>query len=92
MVRFRLSILYGKTFEINIENFPIELEQLRQLIKNVLPPFRDFDDYFYTISGKPPHQLNLNDEEQFNKHRTLITNGTYLWMKLISLDSPKNTT
>ena len=89
MVRFRLCVLYGKTFEINVEKELIEREEFRRLVKEILPPFRELNDYFYTVSGKPPHQLNINDDEQFNAHRTLITNGSYVWMKLISLDSPK---
>ncbi|CAF3376640.1 unnamed protein product, partial [Rotaria sp. Silwood2] len=41
------------------------------------------NDYLYVVSGKPPHKLNINNEQGFNEHRILITNDCYTWMKLI---------
>ena len=82
MVQFRLCFLYGETCQIEIEDKILELKRFRQLIKDLLPPYRDLNDYLYIVSGKPPHLLNINDEQQFNQHQTLITNGCYIWMKL----------
>jgi hypothetical protein len=83
MPNFRVSILYGKCHLVTIKENIVTLEILRKTIKNLLPPFREIDDYLYVVSGKPPHKLNLNNEEEFNEHRTLITSGCYIWMKLI---------
>jgi hypothetical protein len=83
MLNFRVCILYGKSYPVTINENIVSLENFRKTIKNLLPPFRELDDYFYVVSGKPPHKLNLNNEEEFNQHRTLITTGCYIWMKLI---------
>jgi hypothetical protein len=83
MPSFRVCILYGKSYPVTINENIVSLESFRKTIKNLLPPFRELDDYLYVVSGKPPHKLNLNNEEEFNEHRTLITSGCYIWMKLI---------
>ena len=83
MPSFRVSFLYGKTYQVTINETPVTLESFRKTIENLLLPFREIDDYFCVVSGKPPHHLNLRKEEQFNEHRTLITTGCYIWMKLI---------
>lgn len=83
MTTFRLCFLYGKSHMVTINESPITLETLRKTIEKLLPPFREMNDYFYVVSGKPPHKLNLNNKEEFNQHRTLITSGCYLFMKLI---------
>lgn len=85
MATFRLCFLYGATHLVTIAEQPISLKSLRETIVRLLPPFRELSDYLFIVSGKPPCQLDLNDEEKFNEHRTLITDGSYLWMKLISL-------
>ena len=82
MAIFRISFLYGKCHLVTIDENPITLEGFRKTIKNVLPPCREIDDYFYVVSGKPPHQLNINNDQEFNQHRTLITSGCYIWIKL----------
>ncbi|CAF3924562.1 unnamed protein product [Rotaria sp. Silwood1] len=82
MARCRISFLYGKYYEVTINENPITLENFRKTIENILPPCRDINDYFYVVSGKPPHKLNINNEEEFNQHRTLITSGCYIWIKL----------
>jgi hypothetical protein len=83
MVIFRVSILYGKCHLVTINENLITSQSFRKTIENVLPPFREINDYFYVVSGKPLHKLNVNNEEEFNHHRTLITDGCYVWMKLI---------
>ena len=78
---------------VTINENIVSLETFRKTIKNLLPPFRELDDYLcYVVSGKPPHILNLNNEEEFNEHQTLITNGCYIWMKLIVNNLLENTT
>ncbi len=83
MPSFRICFLYGKCHLITINEDVVTLQSLRKTIENLLPPFREINDYIYVVSGKPPHKLNLNNEEQFNEHRTLITNGSYIWIKLL---------
>ena len=82
MPSFRLCFLYGKSHCITIDKKIVDLENLRKSIQEVLPPLREIDDYICIVSGKPPWKLNLNDENEFNQHRTLITDGCYVWMKL----------
>ena len=81
MPSFRVCFLYGKYYHVTIDEDIVTLESFQKTIKNILPPFRELDDYVYVVSGKPPHRLNLNNEEEFNEHRTLITTGCYIWMK-----------
>ncbi|CAF0764501.1 unnamed protein product [Rotaria sordida] len=82
MATFRICFLYGKNSTVTINENPIRLEIFRKTIENILPPCRDLNDYIYVVSGKPPHKLNINNEEEFNEHRTLITSGCYIWIKL----------
>lgn len=82
MAHFRVYFLYGKYHQVKIDENPVTLETFRRTIENVLPPLREINDYMCVVSGKPPHKLDLNNEEQFNEHRTLITSGCYIWMKL----------
>lgn len=81
MPTFRLCFLYGSHHIVTIDEPIITLKSLRKEIETRLPSFRQLNDYIYYISGKPPHILNLNNEEEFNKHQTLITDGCYIWMK-----------
>jgi hypothetical protein len=83
MPNFRVCFLPGKYHLVTINENVVTLESFRKIIENLLPPFREIDNYFYVVSGKPPQKLNLNNEEEFNEHRTLITTGCYIWMKLI---------
>lgn len=83
MTNFRVCFLYGKSYSVIINENIVTLTSFRKTIENLLPPFREIDDFIYVVSGKPPHKLNINDEKQFNEHQTLITNGCYIFMKLI---------
>lgn len=82
MATFRVCFLYGKCYLVTINEKLINLDSFRQTIERLLPPFRELDDYLCVVSGKPPHILNLDNEQEFNEHRTLITSGCYIWMKL----------
>jgi hypothetical protein len=83
MPNFRVCFLYGKCHLVTINEDIVTLSSFRKTIENLLSPFRELNDYLYVVSGKPPHKLNLNNEDEFNQYRTLITNGCYIWMKLI---------
>lgn len=82
MLNIRFCFLYGKCHLITIDENLVSLQKFLEIIKQLLPPFREIDDYLYVVSGKPPHLLNINDEEQFNEYQTLITTGCFIWMKL----------
>jgi hypothetical protein len=83
MPNFRVCFLYGKYYQVTINENIVTLESFRKTIQTLLPPFREIDNYLYVVSGKPSHKLNLNNEEEFNEHRTLITDGCYIFMKLL---------
>ena len=83
MSTFRVCFLYGKSHLVTTKENLITLEHFRKTIEQLLPPFREINDFIFVVSGKPPYQLNLNNEEEFNQHRTLITSGCYIFMKLI---------
>ncbi|CAF3208988.1 unnamed protein product [Rotaria sp. Silwood2] len=83
MLIFRVYFLYGKSHLGTINADIVTLKNFRKTIDNPLPPFREINDYLYVVSGKPPHKLNINNEQGFNEHRILITNDCYTWMKLI---------
>jgi hypothetical protein len=83
MPNFRICFLYGKCHLITINEDLITLDSFRKTIERLLPPFREVNDYIYVVSGKPPRKLNLNNEEEFNVYRTLITHGCYVWVKLL---------
>ena len=83
MPSFRLCFLYGNYYPITIDEPVISLETLRKEIQNRLPKYREIKDYTCTVSGKPPHRLDLNNEEEFNKYRLLITDGSYVWLKFL---------
>jgi len=83
MPNFRVSFLYGKCYQVTINEDIVTLSSFRKTIESLLLPFRELNDYLYVVSGKPPHKLNINNEEEFNEYRTLITNGCYIWIKLI---------
>jgi hypothetical protein len=84
MPSFRLCFLHGDLRLITIDEQPITFERFRQCIVDNLPARQQLTDYQYVVSGKPPHQLNVNDENQFNEHRTLITDGSFVWMKPVA--------
>ena len=82
MPTFRLCFLYGRSYSVTIDEDVVTLPSLRKTIETHLPPLREMDEYMCVVSGKPPHRLNLDDEQEFNEYRTLITTGCYVWMKL----------
>lgn len=82
MPEFRLSFLYGQSHLISIDEQTVNLSSLKQRINENLPFSREIDDYICVVSSKPPQILDLNDEQKFNEHRLLITNGCYIFMKL----------
>ncbi|CAF1501535.1 unnamed protein product, partial [Adineta steineri] len=78
MPSFHICILHGSYHDVKIDEPIVTLESLRREIEShlpQLPKYREIKNYSCTISGKPPHKLNLNNEEEFSKHQTLITNG-----------------
>jgi hypothetical protein len=83
MPTFRICFLYGSYYLITIDESTVTLKSLRKEIEKLLPSFRQLNDYSCYISGKPPHILNLNNEQEFNKHQALITDGCYIWLKFI---------
>lgn len=83
MANIRFCFLYGKSYLIKIDENLITLDYFRKIIENLLPPFREINDFIYVVSGKPPRMLNINNEQEFNEHQTLITNGCYIFIKLI---------
>lgn len=82
MLKIRFCFLYGKCYLITIDENLMSLKRFIEILEEILPPFREIDDYLYVVSGKPPHLLDVNDENKFNEYQTLITTGCYIWMKL----------
>ena len=81
MPHFRLCFLPGEMYHVNIDEQLTSLERFRRTIEDRLPAGRSLDDYFCFVSGKPTHQLNLHDEQDFDQRRTLITDRCFIWMK-----------
>ena len=82
MMKIRFCFLYGKCHLITIDENLMTFQRFIQIIEQILPPFRELDDYLYAVSGKPPHLLDLHSEQLFNQNQELITTGSYIWIKL----------
>ena len=83
MPNFRICFLYASYHPVTIDESIVTLQSLRKEIERYLPKYRELKDYQCVISGKPPHILNLNNEDEFNQHRLLITDGCYIWLKFV---------